>query len=117
VVEDDAVSRRSLGRLLEIGGFEPSLFESAEDFLATPPDPAPVCLILDLQLSGMSGIELQRKLRAEGSTLPIIVTTGNREEAVSESVRRQGCRCILFKPFSSHDLLVLLGTIADEAIH
>ena len=115
VVEDDPVSRTTLGRVLRIAGFEPELFESAEAFLATPPSRAPLCLILDIQLRGMSGIDLQRKLRGEGSDVPIVVTTGNREESLKQRAQKQGCRSVLWKPFNSRTLLAILSSISEES--
>lgn len=114
VVEDDTVSRRTLGRVLQIGGFEPLLFESAEAFLSSPPARDLLCLILDVQLTGMSGIDLQHELRQAGSTVPVIVTTGNRQPAIERRAEDQGCRKVLWKPFSSVALLTLLDAIARE---
>jgi FixJ family two-component response regulator len=68
VVEDDAPSRQALGRLLQAGGFEPALFESAEAFIAAAP--APLCIVVDVRLPGMSGIELQQRLRADAESSP-----------------------------------------------
>ena len=64
VVEDDAPSRTALGRLLRAAGFEPALFESAEAYIDA--SPTPTCVVVDVQLPGMSGIELQQRLRAAG---------------------------------------------------
>ena len=67
VVEDDAMSRAAIGRLLRTGGFEPALFDSAEVFLASPLKRAAHCVIVDVHLAGMSGLDLQDKLRAAPS--------------------------------------------------
>jgi FixJ family two-component response regulator len=115
VIEDDAVSRRALGRLLQAGGFEPALFDSAEAFIASPPDRAPLCLIVDVHLTGMSGIDFQRKLRVDGSEAPIIVTTGHRADAIRERARQAGCAAFLWKPFDVDTLLGLLGSLARHA--
>ena len=81
VIEDDATARTALGRLLQVGGFEPALFENAETFIASAPNRGWLCLIVDVQLNGMSGIDLQRKLRSEGSDVPIIIISyKDREE-------------------------------------
>jgi FixJ family two-component response regulator len=115
VVEDDASARKALGRLLEAGGFEPALFDSAEAFIETPPLTAPLCLILDVQLGGMSGIDLQRRLRREGSDLPIIVTTGLREDSIRSLAEKNGCAGFLFKPFNADRLLALIASISRQA--
>lgn len=115
VIEDDDVSRYALGRLLQVGGFEPALFDSAEAFMACQPNRQFSCLIVDVQLTGMSGIELQRRLRGEGSEVPIIVTTGNRAESIRERAQRLGCTAFLWKPFSADTILTLLSSIARPA--
>src|SRR6185295_12767092 len=79
VVEDDEPSRVAMSRLLRACGFEPALFDCAEAYIAAPPSMQPLCLILDVGLGGMSGIDLQHRLRAAGCALPIIVTTGQRD--------------------------------------
>ena len=114
VVEDDAPSRNALGRLLRAGGFEPALFDSAEAFIEAPPR-APLCLILDVQLTGMSGTELQGRLRRAGSCTPIIVTTALRDAGIRDRAEENGCTAFLWKPFNSSTLLSLLGALAQGA--
>ena len=116
VVEDDAPSRNALGRLLRASGFEPALFDSAEAFIEAPPS-APLCLILDVHLTGMSGTDLQGRLRKAGSSTPIIVTTALRDAAIRNRAQENGCTAFLWKPFSSDALLSLLGAIAQDARH
>lgn len=113
VVEDDAPSRNALGRLLRAGGFEPALFDSAEAFIEAPPC-APLCLILDVQLTGMSGTDLQGQLRRAGSSTPIIVTTALRDACIRDRAEENGCTAFLWKPFNSTTLLSLLGALAQE---
>jgi FixJ family two-component response regulator len=115
VIEDDAVARSALGRLLQVGGFESALFDSAETFIAARPDRAWLCFIIDVQLTGMSGIDLQRRLRSEGSEVPIIVTTGNRAEVIRERAQQAGCAAFLWKPFSGNTILSLLESIARQS--
>ena len=110
VIEDDEVERRALGRLLKLSGFEPALFDRAEAFLASRPD-SPHCLIIDVHLTGMSGIDLQQKLRAEASTVPIIVMTGNRSDVVRERAERAGCAAFLRKPVNATTIFELLGSL------
>jgi FixJ family two-component response regulator len=115
VVEDDAPSRVAMGRLLRAGGFEPALFPSAEAFIDAPPARSLLCLILDVNLGGMSGIDLQRLLRQRGSTVPIIVTTGRRVEAIRDHAEATGCTAFLWKPFTATTLLALIDTIAGRS--
>ena len=125
VVEDDPVARTALGRLLRVGGFDPTLFESAEAFMSSftshsHESPAPatsrwLCLIVDVQLTGMSGLDLQEQLRSCGCDVPIILITGNRADVVRERAKQAGCAAFLYKPFSGTTILGLLGSIAGEA--
>jgi FixJ family two-component response regulator len=114
VIEDDDVARRALGRVLRVGGFEPALFDSAETFMASERDCGWLCLIADVQLTGMSGIDLQHKLRSEGSALPIIIVTGNRADVIRDRARQAGCAAVLWKPFCGDTILGLLRSIAQH---
>ena len=111
VIEDDEVSRSAMSRLLLAGGFEPAVFESAEAFIASPPRGL-LCLIVDVHLTGMSGIALQGQLRAHGCTVPIIVTTGDRRDLIRDRAMQAGCAAFLWKPFSADALLSAVGSIA-----
>ena len=115
VVEDDAPSRAATGRVLRAGGFEPALFDSAEAFLKAAPTRCPLCLIVDVHLTGMSGIDLQKRLRETGVAPPIIITTGDREESVRTCAQQNGCVAFLQKPFDSATLLGLIASIARDA--
>ena len=115
VIEDDQIARAALGRVLQVAGFEPALFDSAEAFISSQPNAALLCLIVDVQLTGMSGIDLQRKLHSEGSDVPIIVTTGNRADVIRERAHEAGCAAFLWKPFSAETLLSLLTSIARQS--
>jgi FixJ family two-component response regulator len=114
VVEDDPSSRLAIGRLLRAEGFDTALFDSAEAFIASPPVPPPACLILDVQLPGMSGIELQEHLRSEGRDVPVIITTGNREAHISERARLNGCAKFFWKPLDAAPLLAAIASIVGS---
>jgi FixJ family two-component response regulator len=108
VIEDDAAERKALGRVLRAGGFESAAYASAEEFRASPPAQSPLCLVLDVRLGGMSGLDLQRMLRAEGSTLPVIVVSAHDDAELRSEAHRLGCRAYLRKPFAGRTLLELL---------
>jgi FixJ family two-component response regulator len=114
VIEDDDLERGALGRLLQADGFEPALFDSAEAFVASALDRRWLCLVVDVQLTGMSGLDLQWKLRNERSEVPIIVITGNRADAVRERAEQAGCVAFLVKPFSADAILGLIEAIAGR---
>ena len=112
VVEDDAPARKALGRLLVAGGFEPALFESAEAYIDASPEP--LCIVVDVGLPGMSGIELQQRLRDAGTAPPIIVTTANHEEATRERAEQNGCAGFFWKPVDGHALIATITALADR---
>ena len=113
VVEDDAALRKALGRLLQAGGFEPALFESAEAYLDA--SPAALCLVVDVRLPGMSGIELQQRLRATGTPPPIIITTASREAAIRERAQQYGCAEFFWKPVDGKALIASIASLANPS--
>ena len=115
VVEDDEFARAALGRVLQAGGFQPALFDSAEAFISSPPTAALLCLIVDVQLAGMSGLDLQMKLRSEGFDVPVIIVTGQRVHAIRERAEQAGCAAFLWKPFSAETILTLLASIGRQS--
>ena len=114
VIEDDSSSRTALGRLLRAEGYETALFDSAEAYIAAPPTPAPVCLIVDFQLPGLSGMELQQRLRTEGSASPVIMITGVQEGALRDRAMQSGCAAFFRKPFESNPLLAAIASLAER---
>jgi FixJ family two-component response regulator len=114
VVEDDAGSRRSLARVLRAGGFEPATYASAEEFLAAPPAHLPVGMLLDVRLPALSGLDLQKQLRREGSTIPIIIMTALEDAASREEAERYGCLAYLNKPCDGDRILTLLQGLVDR---
>ena len=94
IIDDDESVRRSLARLLQLAGFQPVQFQSAEEFLADPVREHLRCLLVDIRLEGMSGLELHEQLSVEGTRTPIIYITahddpGDRAEALQR-------RCVGF---------------------
>ena len=112
VVEDDPPSRTALGRLLWAAGFEPVLFESAEAYIDAAP--TATCIVVDVQLPGMSGIELQQRLRAAGPAPPIIVMTSKREDVIRERAQQNGCAAFFWKPVDGSTLTATIMSLADQ---
>lgn len=104
IVEDDAAMRKSIGRLLDAGGYSPNAFASAEEFLQSAIIDSAVGLVLDIHLPGISGIELRRHLRAAGSTLPVIFITAFDDDATRAEALAAGCVEYLQKPFDASRL-------------
>jgi FixJ family two-component response regulator len=115
VIEDDLAARTAIGRLLQARHYEPALFDCAEAFFDRPPARSPSCLVVDVQLPGISGLDLQHQLRAAGSNVPIIVTTGIRDTTVRERACREGCSAFFVKPSDGCALLAAIDSIVAAA--
>lgn len=106
IVENDPSMLRAAGDLLDAHGFTTVAFASAEDFLAGSGDRGSVdCVLVDIDLGGMSGIDLRRQLEASGSTLPIIFMTALDDDTIHRQALRAGCVAFLRKPFSEGALI------------
>jgi FixJ family two-component response regulator len=105
VVDDDPSMLKGVERLLNAHGFGTAVFTSAEDFLDRGDQSKVSCLVLDVNLGGMSGIELRRELQASGSELPVIFVTGVADEAARAAALREGCIAFLHKPFPGNLLI------------
>jgi FixJ family two-component response regulator len=112
VVEDDAAARTALGRLLRAAGFEAVLFASAEAYVEA--SAAPTCIIIDVHLPGMSGIELQQRLRAAGPAPPMIVTTSSHEALIKERAQQHGCAAFFWKPVDGDILTATIASLANR---
>ena len=105
VVDDDASWRRSITRLLAASGYKVMPYESAEDYLRADDYSTPGCLLLDVRMPTMSGLQLQRSLATQGDTLPIVFVTGHGDIPMSVAAMRAGADDFLTKPVSSETLL------------
>jgi FixJ family two-component response regulator len=105
IVDDDEALREALGSVMKAAGFSPRTFASAEEFLACKDCEETACLILDVRLPGMSGIELQRRLADAHSQLPIIFVTAHGDTSLRESLMRAGAAAFFYKPVRSDALL------------
>ena len=105
VVEDDAGMRKALDRLLRIAGYEPELFSSAEALIATQAADWADCLIFDIHLPGISGLELRRRLTAGGRRQPVIFITAHDDDSARDEARQLDCIAYLRKPFEGAALL------------
>jgi FixJ family two-component response regulator len=105
VVDDDVSACRALSRLLRAEGLQAVGYLSAEAFLADAKRPRFDCLVLDIQLSGISGIELHRQLQAAGSSTPVIFVTAHDEPETRERAQAAGCAAYFRKTAPGRDLL------------
>lgn len=108
IVDDDPSVRRALHRLVEAAGYAVETFASAEEFLDSTPRGRSACLILDVHLNGMNGLELKERLVERGSVTPVIFITAHDDAPTRERIERAGAAAYLAKPF---DRQALIGAI------
>ena len=113
VVDDDEMLRESLPDLLREFGFAARAFSSGQEFLLSDYVDETRCLILDVAMPGMSGLDLQRELKRRGQAIPIIFITGQKDEETRKQAFRQGAVKFLYKPFSDGDLLDAVNAALD----
>jgi len=109
IIDDDPNILNGLDLLLSSYDYRPELFASAEDFLHAAATSEAACLVVDIQLGGMSGVELGRQLSESGFTVPIIFMTGSRDDVHRRQAMEVGCDAFLLKPFSSDRLIEAVG--------
>jgi FixJ family two-component response regulator len=108
LVDDDESVRRSLARLLRLSGYEVVTLAGAEAFLELPSPTSPACLVLDIRMPGMNGLELHRRITGTAREVPVIFITGHGDEALRQQAIAAGAVDALFKPVDGD---VLLGAI------
>ena len=114
VVDDDRSVRDALRRLITSVGMTVEVFPTAQAFLSTPRGDAPGCLVLDVRLPGLSGLDLQRELANTHATLPIIFLTGHGDIPMSVQAMKAGAIEFLTKPFRGQDLLDAIRHAIDR---
>jgi FixJ family two-component response regulator len=115
VVDDDVSVRESLELLIQSAGWQPETFASAREFLAHPPVQAPCCLVLDVSLPDLNGLDLQRRVAADRSDLPIIFITGHGDIPMSVQAMKAGAVEFLTKPFGDEALLNAIGGAIERS--
>jgi DNA-binding NtrC family response regulator len=105
VVDDDSSAREGVARLIRSAGLLTKTFVSGEEFLAATRPKVPSCLVLDMNLPGINGLDLQRELGKSGSPLPIVFVTGHADIPIAVRAVRAGAANFLIKPFDDEDLL------------
>lgn len=115
VVDDDRASAASIEALIRSRGMQAEIHHSAEDFLAAYDPGRKGCLVLDIRLTAMSGIELQQELVSRGATLPIVMISGHVDRAMSERVLQDGAVACLEKPFPGEQLEAAIRSALERA--
>jgi FixJ family two-component response regulator len=112
VVDDDPGILRGLKRLLREHGYDSLLFQSAKGFQAHNDFGQAICVILDVQLDGESGIEVRYRLTEAGISLPVIYITANDSDAIRTAAMQSGCIAFLTKPFPAKSLIEPIEKVA-----
>jgi len=115
VVDDDASVRAALDSLFRSVGLVVRSFGSAQEFLSEPPTDGPACLVLDVRLPGMSGLDLQRQLTERDTAVPVIIITGHGDIPMTVRAMRAGAVEVLPKPFRDQDLLDAVQQALDRS--
>ena len=115
VVDDDISVREALGALIRLEGMEVQTFSSAQDFLAHPRTSAPSCMILDVSLPGLNGLELQKRISSEHRDMPIIFVTGYGDIPMSVQAMKAGAVEFLTKPVADQVLLNAIRNAVDRS--
>ena len=111
IVDDDESVREGLSRLLSSVGFVVNTFASAEEYLSYDPPRRADCLLLDVRMPGMGGIELERQLLANHSEIPVVFITAHEEEIAPGQALDGHARTVLIKPFSEEALLNAINNV------
>jgi FixJ family two-component response regulator len=104
-VDDDYRVRESIESLVASAGHTPLVFASAEEFLRSGAPTSAICLITDVRMPGIDGLELQRRVRLQRPELPVIFITAHHDDEVRKRALSQGAAGFLYKPFDASDLL------------
>jgi len=115
VVDDDVSVRESLELLIRCAGWQPETFSSAQEFLSRPLVPGPSCLVLDVSLPGLNGLDLQQRVAVERADMPIIFITGHGDVPMSVQAMKAGAVEFLTKPFGDNVLLTAIRNAIDRS--
>jgi FixJ family two-component response regulator len=115
VVDDDPRVRASLRSVLESAGYQPLMFPSAETVLASGALARAACLIADIRMPGMDGIELQRRVRLERPELPVIFITALDSDDIRRQAMAGGAVDVMVKPFDPGELLRTMSRLLNES--
>jgi FixJ family two-component response regulator len=114
-VDDDFRVRESIESLLASAGYAPVLFSSAEEFLGSETLAVATCVISDVRMPGMDGIELQRRIRLERPALPVILISARHNDEIRQKAIDDGALDFLYKPFDAAELLKIIQSALTKA--
>jgi FixJ family two-component response regulator len=105
IIDDDEPARSAVAALMRAKGFSPNTYESAEGFLDAKGQQLSQCIITDIFMPGMSGIELKQRLNTAACSVPVIMISARLEDRVQNAALEIGAFCVLRKPFKAHALI------------
>src|SRR2546426_8269481 len=108
IVDDDPSIRESVSSLIRSAGYRSAVFESAEAFLGSDKLDETACVVLDVRMPGLGGLELQRRLAEDNRGVPLIFMTAHTEDGLRESVLQRGAVAFLGKPFTDEELFLAI---------
>jgi FixJ family two-component response regulator len=114
-VDDDFRVRESLESLIESAGYKPVVFSSAEEFLQSETLTAATCVITDVRMPGMDGVELQRRIRLKRPDLPLIFISAQNNTEIRQKALNEGAVGFLYKPFNAAELLEVVQAAMAKA--
>jgi two-component system response regulator FixJ len=114
VIDDDDAARDSLAFLLDCAGLKARSYSSADTFLKAKPPLDQACIVTDVRMPGLSGIELMHALKAQGSDVPVIVITGHADVPLAIQAMKAGAAEFIEKPFSDETILGAIKSVVDR---
>jgi two-component system, LuxR family, response regulator FixJ len=115
VVDDDQSVRRGIRRLFKSAGYSAEMFASAEDYLAREVFAGPICLVLDVYMPGLNGLDLQHRLESRGTAEQIVFITGHGDVPTCTQAMKNGAVDFLMKPFDDHELIGAVARALERA--
>ena len=112
IIEDDAGYREALSRVLEVKGFQTMRFASAEEYLSAASTLTPLCVVVDINLPGLSGLQLLQRMQRQAGPPPVIVMTADRAPSLRQQAEDLGCAGYFSKPFSAAALVAAIRALA-----
>lgn len=112
VVDDDASVRKAIGRLVRSSGFAVTEFATPEEFLDAPLDACPICVLLDITMPGLTGLEVQQRMNERGTQWPVIAVSAREDDAAREVSRHLGAKLFLRKPVDAKALLDAIAWVS-----
>ena len=116
IVDDDASVRKGLARLVKSAGYRVEVFASAREFLERPPQEDPSCLLLDVRMPGLTGLELQEALAIAGRRMSIVFVSGHGDVVGSVNAMKRGAVDFLTKPVDAEELLAVIERAVAKAV-